>query len=457
MSSAERVNCMATDMTDHNVHRRSSGSSIRYAMRVALTCLSVFMILHAVQAEDVIPIGALCRINCSVLDVSKEPGGEIIASLPNGWIVEIMSAPRQAVLGDHTYTWYAVESAMSSTSIGGWIVADHLLRIDPAALAGGMTPLYVSVAHDTIVDAINDGRGEVGSTNWYNSSTGMTYCLGFVGDMYGVTGGLSWSCPGDEAYSCPNGGVAILRRSQDFFDAGASWNPPSGALIFFTSVPIGGVEYGHIGIHLGDGRVVNVSPSGSVAIDSITDAATRVGGSYLGWAFPPEEWLGNTKEVCSFVGTWSGQTTYERVDEALNADGSSVGRVTGPGALELRISAEAGVVEGELRMILDGDEGPWMAFTAGVGEGIAADNCQLNIDLVLESSQTHSVGPYSVIANMQAVHEYSFTYQEGTLVGYGTATIYITSLSSNSELAGTGTLTVTLPNLTLERIADAGN
>jgi NlpC/P60 family len=60
---------------------------------------------------------------------------------------------------------------------------------------------------------------------------------------------------------------------------------PRGALVFFRYV-YRGVSYGHVGISLGDGRMVH-------AVQTVrVEALSRWAGSYLGWAYPPGHWPG---------------------------------------------------------------------------------------------------------------------------------------------------------------------
>ena len=60
-------------------------------------------------------------------------------------------------------------------------------------------------------------------------------------------------------------------------------NPPRGTLVFYTYS-----DLGHVGISLGDGRVVSTKVSGPVRVTPVTGW----GLTYLGWSYAPADWPG---------------------------------------------------------------------------------------------------------------------------------------------------------------------
>lgn len=95
------------------------------------------------------------------------------------------------------------------------------------------------------------------------------------------------------------------------------YNPPRGALVFFSASGED-KDYGHIGIYLGSGKVAHAyklkNSSDYVREESISEVErlpTIV--SYIGWAYPPEEWISGSAPVLSHPWPMSGhdaQNTY---------------------------------------------------------------------------------------------------------------------------------------------------
>ena len=104
----------------------------------------------------------------------------------------------------------------------------------------------------------------------------------------------------EEAYERPNGievfGGDSARESAERYGADAASGPaPKGAFVFFDCEgPVNGVvrNWGHVGLALGDGRMVHAW--GTVRVDPIADVPALPGGpgwsapAYLGWASPEE-------------------------------------------------------------------------------------------------------------------------------------------------------------------------
>ena len=109
----------------------------------------------------------------------------------------------------------------------------------------------------------------------------------FVSQAYGLGENVN---PKTTGWSSPND--AISKLGDKFYPADKSYNPPRGALVLFSA--LGEYEpYGHIGIHLGNGKMIHayVTPrvndlAGEGGIEQLSTI-----GSYLGWTYPPKEWF----------------------------------------------------------------------------------------------------------------------------------------------------------------------
>jgi cell wall-associated NlpC family hydrolase len=123
----------------------------------------------------------------------------------------------------------------------------------------------------------------------------ITWALAHVG-----SNAYAYLCYGflEDAYELGNhivldGKGTTAREAADAYQARPG-EPPRGSYVFFNcSGPIEGVEknYGHIGLALGDGRMVHAW--GVVRVDAIAEVENLPGApgwtnpEYLGWA-PPE-------------------------------------------------------------------------------------------------------------------------------------------------------------------------
>lgn len=95
------------------------------------------------------------------------------------------------------------------------------------------------------------------------------------------------------AYNSTNAGYPTAQAAADALDlrdrGGSPSSAPAGSLVFFHFVATDGRAYGHVGISLGDGRMV--SAQDTVKIERIADVpAWRQ--NYLGWAYAPTVWPG---------------------------------------------------------------------------------------------------------------------------------------------------------------------
>lgn len=132
-------------------------------------------------------------------------------------------------------------------------------------------------------EVVNDGLGgdaggrAEGSIAWALARQGDTsyyfWCLKFVANAFGVNAA---------GYATAQAAANALGVRDRAAGPGAA---PRGALVFFRYVSEG-VSYGHVGISLGDGRMVHAVRT--VRVEALGPWA----GSYLGWAYPPASWPG---------------------------------------------------------------------------------------------------------------------------------------------------------------------
>lgn len=228
------------------------------------------------------------------LNVRDAPAGEVLKTVPDGWTFKIIGGPETAALGGKTYNWWKVrEEGYEPSPIEGWVAEDFLESIGVEALVPSAPPDYFIMAHDQVESAISWAISQEGKTAWSG------YCLGFVAKAFGQESS-GWTSPED----------ARKKLGNRFYPAATDWNPPRGALVFFSAkgtwcdAPYGCIDladYGHIGIYLGNGGVVHAY--GAVKVQSIVEIEQLSGrdskgnefeiGSYIGWAYPPREWLEN--------------------------------------------------------------------------------------------------------------------------------------------------------------------
>ena len=156
----------------------------------------------------------------------------------------------------------------------------------PVAQSGGVVPpAYFTANQAKVEEAITwaTNYSERNKIGWKN------LCLLFVEDAF------------RSALRSPIGGMTSplnmmkkMEQSNNFYPYPWKDDPPRGALIFFgakgTSDGLDLSAYGHIGIYLGDGMIVQAY--GKVESKPIKDVANN---GYitdiLGWSYPPKEWL----------------------------------------------------------------------------------------------------------------------------------------------------------------------
>ncbi|MBM3241061.1 hypothetical protein FJZ31_32660 [Candidatus Poribacteria bacterium] len=213
------------------------------------------------------------------------PTGETVKVIPDGWVFKITGGPQYNIEG-HNW-WEIQEEKYEPSPIKGWVAEDFLEKAASDGLVPDSPPNYFVSAQERVEEAIKWAKGKEGSSDWKD------LCLKFVSQAYGLGESVNaettkWTCPND----------AIEKLGDKFYKASDYWNPPRGALVFFSGT--GDYEpYGHIGIYLGDVEAIHAY--GTVRIQSLTGSEgieqLSFIGSYLGWAYPPEEWFSPLERV----------------------------------------------------------------------------------------------------------------------------------------------------------------
>lgn len=189
------------------------------------------------------------------------PDGEKIGDLPKGFrIDEVLKR-----VGDY----YEIKFNGRLGFVKAGAVSTDPVQPDPPPSAGNP----VDAAAPPVSG--NMDRRAPGVIAWAKAQLGRTdyngWCQKFVHNAYGMSSGYA------SAKACFN---AIGRRDS----VGNLGRVPIGSLVFFDGHP----QYGHVGIYIGDGKVIH-----GVATVRIEDMRTGwLGKSYLGWAPAPGNWPG---------------------------------------------------------------------------------------------------------------------------------------------------------------------
>lgn len=226
------------------------------------------------------------------LNVREEPGGKIIKTVPDGWVFRILGGPVVAAVEDKSYSWWKVrEESYEPSPVEGWVAEDFLEITGQASLVPAEPPDYFILASSQIEAAISWAESQTGKADWSG------YCLKFVANAFGQASS-GWASPRE----------AKEKLGERFYPSTNCWNPPRGSLVFFSASGkwcdasygcIDFADYGHIGIYLGQGKVIHAY--GTVKVQSIREIEGLTGtdkqgnkheiGSWIGWAYPPPEWL----------------------------------------------------------------------------------------------------------------------------------------------------------------------
>ena len=224
----------------------------------------------------------------------------ILKVVPDGWAFRIIDGNPKYKDG---HTWWKVKEERYETSpVEGWVAQDYLIKVpNPEDLVPPSAPNYFTSNQDKIERAIAWTIAQEGKIDW------AKYCLKFVANAFGREAA---------GYHHPNEMKDAL--GDRFYSWTNCWNPPRGALVFFSGQGSGDdIDYkkcGHIGIYLDDGKVIHAY--GIVRLQNIAGREEGIEGlsyidSYIGWAYPPQEWIeitDTTKPTISFTFPSSGQT-----------------------------------------------------------------------------------------------------------------------------------------------------
>ena len=219
----------------------------------------------------------------SGLNIHKnDPTGEVLKVIPNGWLFKIIGGPKNNINGNNW--WETQEEKYETSFIKGWVAEDFLEKVsyDSIVPISILDHFSTVSAQERVERAIRWAEGAD-----KNSRIWEGYCLRFVAQAYGLGYNINpittkWGSPND----------AISKLGDKFYLASKSYNPPRGALVLFSA--LGEYEpFGHVGIYLGNGKVIHayVTPrvNDLAGKDGVEQLSTI--GSYLGWTYPPKEWF----------------------------------------------------------------------------------------------------------------------------------------------------------------------
>jgi pimeloyl-ACP methyl ester carboxylesterase/Mg-chelatase subunit ChlD len=221
----------------------------------------------------------------STLAIRKTPGtknkpsDDVLKRVPDGWVLKVLSTVDEngnTVVKDGFTWWKVEESKYESQPNTGWVAKKYLKEVSfvstPLSSPEGLTKAeWETVADKAVQWATHEDR--IGSNAWKG------LCAKFVANAFGQAAA---------GYNADD--LAKYLKGQGLLypnpEKGAYGNPPRGALVFFEPAEIN-EWYGHVGIYLGSGEMVNQYVD--IRIMSLTGYSTAIG--YKGWAYPPEEWL----------------------------------------------------------------------------------------------------------------------------------------------------------------------
>jgi len=252
-------------------------------------------------------IGAITKVTNtgdSGLRIHKDdPTGETTKVVPDEWTFRIIGGPQQNI-EEHNW-WEIQEENYEPSPLEGWVTEAFLKQVSHEDLAPSSAPDYFIAAQNKVEQAIEWAESKEGSSEWEG------WCLKFVREAF-----KGESIPG---WTSAEAARQQLETEGKFYSSDNCWNPPRGALIFFSAT--GEYEpYGHIAIYLGDQGVVHSYDK--VRLDTeeggvnkgitIVERLSKIG-SYIGWAYPPEAWLDITLPNC--VIQLRQQETTSEIDE----------------------------------------------------------------------------------------------------------------------------------------------
>lgn len=216
------------------------------------------------------------------LQVRSAPGGIVTNVVPDNWVFQVRSGiPETATLDGVSYAWWHVMDAQYEPSPhNGWVAERYLMSMPSSSLTPATVPAYFAAATDQVDSAVEQALQKVeDESEWYDYEKNVYLCLGFVRAVYnGVP--MGWL----SAYAA----MDALQNQGRFYYAASNWNPPKGALVFFSSTS----EYDHVGICVGAGQIAHVEGDRKAHVRDLGYIVQLPYiEAYAGWAYPPEEWL----------------------------------------------------------------------------------------------------------------------------------------------------------------------
>ena len=176
------------------------------------------------------------------------------------------------------HTWWEVKWDVGS--VKGWSSGTYLSLTPPNPELSAPSSFKVGDEEWTFTKWTEEvikwaKKSKDDGTVWKNASN-ITLCMGFTASAFQLKRASS-------GYHYAIEGAQKLYR---FNQEPQGWkSAPKGAVVFFDRTA--GNKYGHVGIYLGDNRIVHVTwPSGKVGEDKM-DALPSYVGRYIGWTYPP--------------------------------------------------------------------------------------------------------------------------------------------------------------------------
>ena len=242
------------------------------------------------------------------LKIRETPAGEVIALVPDHWAFQTAAAtPEPATLeGVNHLWWYVSDAKYEAFPSRGWVAEGYLTQATSSSLSPRAVPSYFSRAEAQISSVIEKAIQEVEEeSEWYDYQEGEYLCLGFVRAVYNGQP-LGWI----SAHAAMN----ALQTQGLFHHAASGWNPPKGALVFFTSTS----EYDHVGLCVGSRQVAHVEGDRKAHIRELAYIVNlSYIHSYAGWSYPSEEWLGEVSiPAIAFFSDRNGNAEIYTMDSA---------------------------------------------------------------------------------------------------------------------------------------------
>lgn len=209
------------------------------------------------------------------------PTGETVKVVPDGWSLRITGGPQYNIEG-HNW-WEVQEEKYEPSAVKGWVAEDFLEKVSTGNIVPSLSPSYFASGQGRVEEAIKWAEAQIGKKDWEG------WCLKFVKEAF--------KGESIEGWTSAEAARQLLERQGKFYSSIGSYNPPRGALIFFSALDEY-KPYGHVGIYMGDQGIVhsydkvridkkeNDRSKGIVTVQSLTKID-----SYLGWAYPPEKWF----------------------------------------------------------------------------------------------------------------------------------------------------------------------